>query len=123
LIAEMRPILAELGGKPEWEAMHRGLAEGLDALERATAHLVETDPARAAAGASPYLALFGTVVGGWLTARLALAAQRRDAAPAFASVKCATARFYAEHYLARAPSYLPAILNGATIVDFDPDWL
>src|SRR5207245_7844048 len=30
LFAEMRPILAELGGKEEWEPMHRGLADGLD---------------------------------------------------------------------------------------------
>ncbi len=48
LFAEMRPILSEIGGRAGWEAMHRGLAEGLDALERATAHLVEADP-----GASP----------------------------------------------------------------------
>ena len=75
LFAEMRPILSEIGGRAGWEAMHRGLAEGLDALERATAHLVEADPALAAAGSSPYLALFGTVVGGWLMARLALAAR------------------------------------------------
>src|SRR5678810_834618 len=53
--AEMRPILAELGAEAEWEPLHRGLAEGLDALERATAHLVEADPATAAAGSAPYL--------------------------------------------------------------------
>ena len=76
LFAEMRPILAEIGGRAGWEAMHRGLAEGLDALERATAYLVGAEPALAAAGSSPYLALFGTVVGGWLMARLALAAER-----------------------------------------------
>src|SRR5207302_7622514 len=58
LFAEMRPLLAQLGGKPEWEAMHRGLAEGLDALEHATAYLVDADPALAAAGSAPYLALF-----------------------------------------------------------------
>ncbi len=61
LFAEMRPILSEIGGRPGWESMHRGLAEGLDALEHATAYLVDADPALAAAGSSPYLALFGTV--------------------------------------------------------------
>ncbi len=55
-------------------------------------------------------------------ARMALAA-RATAADDFAAAKLATARFYAEHYLARAPAYLPAILGGATVVDFDPDWL
>jgi alkylation response protein AidB-like acyl-CoA dehydrogenase len=121
LFAEMRPILGEIGGKPEWEPMHRGLAEGLDALERATAHLVASEPAAAAAGSAPYLQLFGTVLGGWLTARLALAARAKGGD--FAAARRATARFYAEHFLARAPAYLPAILGGATTVDFDPDWL
>jgi hypothetical protein len=119
LFAEMRPILGELDSRPEWIAMHRGLAEGFDALEHATAYLVDVEPAVAAAGSSPYLALFGTVAGGWLMARLALAAQQGD--PAFVRAKRATARFYAEHYLSRAPAYLPAIEGGATVVDFDPD--
>ncbi len=125
LFLEMRPILAEIGGKAEWEAMHRGLAEGLDALERATEWLVEADPALAAAGATPYLALFGTVIGGWLMTRLALAAQAaaQDRGGDFALAKRATARFYAEHYLARAPSYLPAIMGGETVLGFDPDLL
>jgi len=122
LFAEMRPLLSELGGAAKWEPLHRGLAEGLDALERATAHLVEADPAIAAAGSAPYLALFGTVVGGWLMARLALAAREHGDA-GFTAAKFGTARFYAEHYLPRAPAYLPAILGGATIVDFDPDLL
>ena len=124
LFAEMRPILAEIGGRAGWEAMHRGLAEGLDALEHATAHLVDADPALAAAGSSPYLALFGTVAGGWLMARLALAAAAgAGRTTGFAAAKRATARFYAEHFLPRAPAYLPAIEGGATVVDFDPDLL
>lgn len=121
LFAEMRPILAEIGGRAGWEAVHRGLAEGLDALEHATAYLVEAEPALAAAGSSPYLALFGTVLGGWLMARLALAAERGGANPGFAAAKHATARFYAEHYLPLAPAWLPAIEGGATVVDFDPE--
>jgi hypothetical protein len=123
LFAEMRPTLAEIGGRAGWEPIHRSLADGLNALERATAWLVETDPARAAAGSSPYLALFGTVTGGWLMARLALAAKRRSGDPRFAAAKRATAQFYAEHFLPRAPAYLPAIEGGATVVDFDPDLL
>src|SRR3954471_13024730 len=99
LFAEMRPILAEIGERAGWEAMHRGLAEGLDALERATAYLVEAEPALAAAGSSPYLALFGTVVGGWLMARLALAAESHASDPQFVMAKRATARFYVDHYL------------------------
>ncbi|MBV9827839.1 MAG: acyl-CoA dehydrogenase, partial [Alphaproteobacteria bacterium] len=91
--AEIRPILGDLAGEPQWEAMHRGLAEGLDALEHATEYLVEAEPAVAAAGSVPYLALFGTVTGGWLMARLALAAKRQG--DPSAAVRRATAQFYA----------------------------
>jgi alkylation response protein AidB-like acyl-CoA dehydrogenase len=123
LFAEMRPILAEIGGRAGWEPIHRGLAEGFDALEHATAYLVDADPALAAAGSTPYLALFGTVVGGWLMARLALAAESGGPSPTFAAAKRVTARFYAEHFLPRAPAYLPAIEGGATITEFDPELL
>jgi hypothetical protein len=119
LFAEMRETVPAFTGKPGWETLHRGLAEGIDALERATEHLVAAAPAAAAAGSSPYLAMFGTVLGGWLMARLASAAG--DGEPARA--KRMTARFYAEHYLARAPAWLPAILGGATVVDFPPEML
>jgi alkylation response protein AidB-like acyl-CoA dehydrogenase len=119
LIAEIRAVLPELGGA-EWQVLHRGLAAGIDALEGATGYLVEAEPALAAAGSAPYLALFGTVAGGWLMARLALAATGRDGTVA---TKCATARFYAEHFLARAPAYLPGVTGGATVLDFDPELL
>ena len=79
----------------------------------------------AAAGSVPYLQLFGTVCAGWLTARLALAADRRFAKKAgdaaFLSAKRLTARFYAEHFLALAPGYLPGIVGGGTVLDFDQD--
>src|SRR6266446_8361307 len=119
MIAEMRATIAELGDT-RLMPIRGHLAAGIDALEQATAHLVAAEPAMAAAGSAPYLALFGTVAGGWLMARLAAAALRRDA-DGFGAIKLATARFYAEHYLARAPSYLPGVMGGATIVGFDPD--
>jgi alkylation response protein AidB-like acyl-CoA dehydrogenase len=117
LIAEMRATLAALDGL---DAIRSPLETGIEALGQATKHLVGAEPAVAAAGSAPYLALFGTVAGGWLMARLALAA--RSHGGDFAAAKLATARFYAEHFLTRAPSYLPAIAGGATVVDFDPDW-
>ncbi|HEX6442974.1 MAG TPA: acyl-CoA dehydrogenase [Stellaceae bacterium] len=118
MIAEIRPILAELDGL---DAIRTPLRAGIAALEQATGHLVTVEPAHAAAGSVSYLQLFGTVLGGWLTARLALAARERGGD--FAAAKLAAARFYAEHFLARAPAYLPGIMGGASVVDFDPDWL
>ncbi len=118
LIAEMRATLTDLGDG--FDAIQTLLETGTDTLQQATEYLVGAELALAAAGSAPYLALFGTVAGGWLMARLALAARGRGGD--FAAAKLATARFYAEHFLARAPSYLPAIAGGSTVVDFDPDW-
>jgi 3-(methylthio)propanoyl-CoA dehydrogenase len=118
MIAEMRPVLAELQGL---DAIRVPLKTGIEALEQATEYLVGAEPAHAAAGSVPYLHLFGTVTGGWLMARLGLAARERGGD--FTAAKLATARFYAEHFLARAPAHLPIIIGGATVVDFDPDWL
>jgi 3-(methylthio)propanoyl-CoA dehydrogenase len=119
LIAEMRASLAELAA-PELAAILRPLTDGIDALDQATVHLVAAEATVAAAGSVPYLQLFGTVAGGWLSARVAAAALRRPA-PGLTPAKVASARFYAEHFLARAPSYLPAVMNGATVVEFDPE--
>jgi alkylation response protein AidB-like acyl-CoA dehydrogenase len=127
LAAEMRATLAALDQvrSTELAAITRPLQDGLAALETATSFLVGVEPALAAAGSVPYLQLLGTVCAGWLTARLALAAERRSAenrgAAAFRSAKRATARFYAEHFLALAPGYLPGIVGGHTVLDFDPD--
>src|SRR5258705_282132 len=69
LIAEMRASLAALDA-PGLAPLRQPLASGIDALDQATAHLVAADPAAAAAGSVPYLQLFGTVLGGWLIARV-----------------------------------------------------
>ena len=127
LLAEMRATVAALGEARSTDlgAIVRPLQEGLEALEKATSLLVEAEPALAAAGSVPYLQLLGTVCAGWLIARLALAAERRSAEncgdAVLRSAKQATARFYAEHFLALAPGYLPGIAGGHTVLDFDPD--
>ena len=117
----VRASLAALDAR-ELAPLKQPLAEGIDALDRATAHLVAAAPAVAAAGSAPYLQLFGTVLGGWLIARVA-AASLRQPDDAMTRAKLATVRFYAEHFLARAPAYLPAIAGGATVIDFDPELL
>jgi len=121
LIGEMRASLTGLDA-PELAVLRQRLTEATGALDTATAHLVGAEPAHAAAGSVPYLHLFGTVLGGWLMARVAATAlQKQDAG--LGAAKLATARFYGEHFLARASGYLPAIMGGAAVVDFDADWL
>jgi hypothetical protein len=115
LITEMRATAHDIGVSP----LANRLNAAIDALGRATEYLVTADAPLAAAGSAPYLALFGTVAGGWMLARQVLTIGESDGAAA----KRAIASFYAEHYLARAPSLLPAIMAGATVTEFDPDWL
>jgi acyl-CoA dehydrogenase len=110
--------------------IHRHLAAGLDALGTATdwiAEAVATDMPRALAASVPYLRMLGTVAGGWLLAKGALAAQaalaRRTSQAGFLEAKLVTARIFAEHRLAGAPGLLPAITGAAAVVGFDPELL
>jgi hypothetical protein len=79
------------------------------------------------AGASPYLRLFGIVIGGWLMARQALAASALlDGEPgeraAFLEAKVVTARFYCAQLLPQAGGLLPAVTAGSTdLVELSPD--
>ena len=72
------------------------------------------------AGSVPYLLLAGNVMAGWQLARALLAAERllaaREGDAAFLTAKIATARFYAEHLLSRAPAQRDAIVEGAASV-------
>jgi 3-(methylsulfanyl)propanoyl-CoA dehydrogenase len=119
LFTEIGAGLNELRGG--FTPLRQPLANGLAALEAATSHLLAAAPAVAAAGAVPYLNLFGAVTAAHLLNRVALHAERRG--HPLGAAKRATARFFAEHELARAPGYLAAIEGGATVVEFDPDAL
>ena len=76
---------------------------------------IARDPAVVFAGAVPLLELMGIVAGGWQLARAALAAERRLAAggeDAFLRTKIATARFFADHVLVKAPSLRDTVTTG-----------
>jgi len=64
-----------------------------------------------------FLMACGTVVGGWQMARAALAvcngSGMAESDSGFCTAKLITARFYAEHILPRAASYLGAATSGA----------
>ena len=69
------------------------------------------------AGATPYLRMFGQMVGGWLLARLALGAQRRletGEDDVFLASKIVVARFYAEQLLPLARAQMGAVTAGAS---------
>ncbi|WP_332812982.1 acyl-CoA dehydrogenase [Ramlibacter sp.] len=77
------------------------------------------NPNAAFAGSVPYLLLAGNLVAGWQLARSLLVAEElaaRGEDTAFMQAKVATARFYAEHVLSRAPAARDAIVEGAESV-------
>lgn len=120
-LGEMRsldPVLAE--GGAVFAATRINLNAALDSLEAASLWLSEAmaaDTNAAAAGATPYLRMFGLTVGGYLIAKggLAAAAQSSQAgadAP-FLAARVATACFYGEQLLPQAPALLPSITAGS----------
>ncbi len=120
LLSEMNTTLTalEAAGREDLRVIHASLQGGTAALKQATEWLLATydrDPASAAAGAVPYLKLFGTVAGGWLMARAALIAAAKPVTTDadFYRAKTVTARFYAEHVLPEALAFRDAIVNGA----------
>jgi hypothetical protein len=122
LTAEIEATVGELsslaGSGP---AMAAALETALADHSKATDWLLETgkrDLALAAAGASPYCDLFGTLLGGWLLARSALAAAARlaagsDADRSFLEAKIKTALFYAENILPQCSGLARAVTQGA----------
>lgn len=125
LIAEMRDFTAGLdramvSAKPT-------LSEGIDALESAAENLFANGFEQivdTAGAATPYLRLFGTVVGAYLLAFQAVEAERRLASdegnPAFLKSKITVARFYIEQLLPPATALLAPIKAGArSIMEMD----
>jgi alkylation response protein AidB-like acyl-CoA dehydrogenase len=122
LLAQLEALDRELAAAgPELAGVRSALANGVSALREATDWITSRGPAGpndALAGATPYLRLFGLVIGGWLLARSALAASRllriaSGSDATFLQDKIGTARFYAEQLLPQAPGLLPAVTAGA----------
>jgi 3-(methylthio)propanoyl-CoA dehydrogenase len=76
----------------------------------------KASPNAAYAGSVPYLMLAGNLVGGWQLGRALLVAIDRLAADddvPFMTAKIATARFYGDHILSKAPGVRDSIVDGA----------
>ncbi|MBM3394126.1 MAG: acyl-CoA dehydrogenase, partial [Betaproteobacteria bacterium] len=108
---------------PALTSIRRALNQAVGALSEATQWVLENygkDVRAAAAGAVPYLMLWGTVLGGYQLAKSALIAKqaldRGSGEADFYRGKIATARFFAEHHLPQAQAYRSAIVQGAASV-------
>ena len=103
----------------DFQVMRTAYADALARFTAATDWLlaaVDSDRDGALAGATNYLRMFGTLVGGYVLAQQALAARRRlaggDPREAFLKAKIATARFYAEQMLPQGAALLGPITAG-----------
>jgi hypothetical protein len=106
-------------------AAARSMAKRLTAARVAFEQVVDyiaggSGPNAKYAGSVPYLMLAGNLVAGWQMARALLVAEdqlaRGEGDQAFLEAKIATARFYAEHLLTKAPGMRDAIVEGADSV-------
>ncbi|HEX6955636.1 MAG TPA: acyl-CoA dehydrogenase [Agromyces sp.] len=114
-IATMRELDGELAAAgDEFASIRTQLTAGLDVLEQTTGWMLRTgasDPNSVLAGSSPYLRMWGLVVGGWLLAKSALAARGLNGDTVAAS-QLPLARFYAEQLLPAASGLAGAATAG-----------
>jgi len=122
LFADIRQEVRDLPPKGDLGQLAPYLDDALAALENATVWMTGNGGDKlpdTAAGATPYLRMFGITVGGWLLVRQAVAATEQLAAgtgdAAFLRAKIVTARFFAEQILPQATAMLGPVTRGAEL--------
>ncbi|APW43350.1 acyl-CoA dehydrogenase [Rhodoferax saidenbachensis] len=124
LAAQIEATEAELAksGTPHALAMAKRLKAAREAfvdVVNFVAGNTKASPNAVFAGSVPYLMLTGNLMAGWQMARSLLVAQEQLAAgndAAFMQAKITTARFYADHHLAKIPGTRDSIVEGAECV-------
>jgi alkylation response protein AidB-like acyl-CoA dehydrogenase len=112
LLAEIERALPELHRAPGLAGVADRLAEGVRAVEQASVWLAAHPGSEAQAGAVAYLTLFGDVLGGFMLAKGALAADRRLAAGeagAWLGSRIGLAQVFSDHVLTLAPGLAAAV--------------
>jgi hypothetical protein len=126
LIAQVRSTEAQLAKLTDgahgdhFKAILTQLSRASTDLEEVIGYVVgnmKSDIHGVFAGSVPYLKLAGIVLGGWQMARAATAAHKKlsagDGDGQFFEAKIATARFFADHFLAQASGLRSAIIDGS----------
>jgi alkylation response protein AidB-like acyl-CoA dehydrogenase len=124
IAAQVERTERELAGRDSADA--RAVAKRLAAARQAFLDVVDFivqqgkgSPNAVFAGSVPYLLLAGNLVAGWQLARSLAVAEdllQKGEDAEFMRAKIATARFYADHILARAPGVRDSIVEGADSV-------
>ena len=118
LLLEINETASELHSA-DLEGIGRPLEDAVQDMQAATEGLIESGGASTddgLAGATPYLRMFGTTVGGWLLAKSALQAKKQideGNDSEFLHAKIETATFFAEQLLPQVSGLLPAAVSGA----------
>ena len=118
LLLEINKTASELH-TANLKGIARPLEDAVKDMQAATEWLIEKGGASTddgLAGATPYLRMFGTTVGGWLLAKSALQAKKQideGNDSEFLQAKIETAAFYAEQLLPQVSGLLPATVSGA----------
>jgi alkylation response protein AidB-like acyl-CoA dehydrogenase len=125
VLRDIRATAAELerASHADLASIRGALHDAAAATEQCVDWMVATagsDVRSVYAGAVPFLELMGITCGGWQMARAALAAHRLlgegQGDAAFLHAKIATARFFADHFLTRAPGLARTITAGGPAV-------
>jgi alkylation response protein AidB-like acyl-CoA dehydrogenase len=115
-LGQLREIDSELAAAgDDYESIRSEFATQLDALQSATEWMLRTglkDPNAILAGSSPYLRMWGLVLGGWLMAKSALVAPLAEDREV-ADTQLVLARFYAEQLLPQTAGLLSAATAGS----------
>lgn len=116
---ELIKWMADFKAPPSLTTEGETLMVGLDALEQATEWLLKakvSQPLDVAAAASPYLELFGVIVGGYLLIKGAAKAEAlsgdNQQDPTYLSHRIDLARLYCAHDLSHAKAFLEQIQCG-----------
>ncbi|MCW5945170.1 MAG: acyl-CoA dehydrogenase C-terminal domain-containing protein, partial [Cryobacterium sp.] len=99
--------LKSAGG--DFKSIGESLSAQLDGLEKTTGWMLRTglrDPNSVLAGSSPYLRIWGIVIGGWLVAKAALVDKKDE-------TRLGVAKFYSSQILPQAGGLIPAATAGA----------
>jgi alkylation response protein AidB-like acyl-CoA dehydrogenase len=94
------------------------LRAGVDVLDDASRWLFTAagGPRDMSAGATPYLRIFGTVLGGWMMGHQALAATGQARGGPSDAARVARARWYLTQVLPTAAALVPAVTGGADVL-------
>jgi 3-(methylthio)propanoyl-CoA dehydrogenase len=129
IAVQMASTEAELAKRDSHAAksMARRLRAARESFEQVVdfvAGNTKASPNAVFAGSVPYLMLAGNVVAGWQMARALVVAEdqlaRGEGDAAFLNAKVATAHFYAEHMLTKAPGVRDSIVDGGASVNAMP---